>query len=337
MTSPTLGSLLFGFFEDHLIAQKGMRPATIKSYRDAVRLFLAFAAKDLHCALTRVQLADLTEARVGRFLQTLEDERHNHIRSRNQRLVALKALFNFAASRAPEQWAQAERIRAIPMKRVQPPQTVFLDRDEIEMVFASLPTAGTLALRDRTLLLFLYNTGARVQEVADLRMGNLELDKRRVHLHGKGDKWRVCPLWSETVDLLSQLLDKRVDLPAEYPIFMSQRREPLTRFGIYKIVRHHTRHITKQGTDLKPRTISPHVFRHSAAMALLESGAEVNVIRAWLGHVSLETTNRYAEITTAMKAAALEACEAPPNANAVAPMRAVWRDDLSLLKWLNSL
>jgi len=245
MTSPTLGSLLFEFFEDHLIAQKGMRPATIKSYRDAVRLFLAFAAKDLHCALTRVQLADLTEARVGRFLQTLEDDRHNHIRSRNQRLVALKALFNFAASRAPEQWAQAERIRAIPMKRVQPPQTVFLDRDEIEMVFASLPTSGTLALRDQTLLLFLYNTGARVQEVADLRMGNLELDKRRVHLHGKGDKWRVCPLWSETVDLLSQLLDKRVDLPAEYPIFMSQRREPLTRFGIYKIVRHHTRHITK--------------------------------------------------------------------------------------------
>ena len=130
-------------------------------------------------------LPDLTDARVCRFLQALEVERHNHNRSRNQRLTALKAFFNYLASRAPERWVQAERINAIPMKRVAPAQTIFLERDEIEALFAKLPANGALALRDRTLLLFLYNTGARVQEVADLCVRNLELDKRRVHLHGK--------------------------------------------------------------------------------------------------------------------------------------------------------
>ena len=337
MTNPSIGPSLHAFFEDHLIAQRGLRPATIKSYRDAIRLFLSFVATDLHCKLTRVGLADLTDARVSRFLQSLEIDRHNHIRSRNQRLTALKVFFNYLASRAPERWAQAERINAIPLKRVAPPQTVFLERDEIETLFAKLPANGALALRDRTLLLFLYNTGARVQEVADLCVRNLELDKRRVHLHGKGDKWRTCPLWDETVALLKQLLEQNVASSDGCPIFTSQRREPLTRFGIYKIVRHHTQHLTKQGADLKPRMISPHVFRHSAAVGLLESGVEVNVIRAWLGHVSLETTNRYAEITTAMKAAALKACEPPPQVGEVAPKRAVWRDDPSLLKWLNSL
>ena len=337
MSNAALGPSLYAFFEDHLVAQRGLRPATIKSYRDTLRLFLSFVANELRCRLTRVDLADLTAEQVSRFLQALEVERHNHIRSRNQRLTALKAFFAYLAAQAPERWAQAERVSAIPMKRVAPPQTVFLDRDEIASVFSKLPVTGPLALRDRTLLLFLYNTGARVQEVADLRGRNLELDRRRVHLHGKGDKWRTCPLWDETVALLKQLLNEGNDPSADRPVFVSQRRVSLTRFGIYKVVRHHTRHLTQRGADLKPRRISPHVFRHSAAVALLESGVEVNVIRAWLGHVSLETTNRYAEITTAMKAAALQACEPPPQVGAVAPKRAVWRDDPSLLRWLNSL
>jgi len=197
MRTPTLGALLYAFFENHLKAQKGLRPATIRSYRDAVRLFLTFVAEDRRCRLTRVKVGDLTARRVMDFLNALETERHNHIRSRNLRLTALKGLFDYIAAQRPELWEEAERVMAIPTKRVAPPRTYFLERDELETMFAQMATTGPLALRDRTLLLFLYNTGARVQEVADLRLGNLELDRCRVHLHGKGDKWRTGadPVW----------------------------------------------------------------------------------------------------------------------------------------------
>ena len=172
-----------------------------------------------------------------------------------------------------------------------------------------------------------------------MRVAHLKLfDPPCVHLHGKGDKWRACPLWPETVALVRQLLAEQghADQP-EQPVFTSQRGEALTRFGIYKLVRRHTRHLVKAGADAKPRPISPHVVRHTTAVHLLESGVDVNVIRAWLGHVSLETTNRYAEITLRMKAEALEICEPPLSAKGGFPKKPVWRDDESLLNWLKSL
>ena len=337
MTMPSLGSLLHTFFEDHLKTRKGLRPATIRSYRDAIRLFLTFAAEDRGGKLTALQVSDLTAERVGRFLNSLESERNNHVRSRNQRLTALKGFFDHIAGQAPEAWQEAERVRAIPTKRVAPPRTFFLERDETETLFNGIDTSGPLGLRDQTILLFLYNTGARVQEVADLRVENLELDRRRVHLHGKGDKWRTCPLWDKTVLLLRKLLADRPRATAGQPVFRSQRGNSLTRFGLYKIVRRHTRELSAQEPSSQRPPISPHHFRHSTAVHLLEAGVEVNVIRDWLGHVSLATTNRYAEITIAMKQKALEAC-APPECSAVAsPRRGSWRDDAELLKWLQSL
>jgi len=337
MKTPTLGALLYAFFEDHLKAQKGLSPATIRSYRDAVRLFLTFVATDRRCKLTRVRVYDLTAQRVRRFLSALETERHNHIRSRNLRLSALKGFFDYLAAQVPEAWEEAERVTGMPTKRVAPPKTFFLERDEVEALFAQMPTTGSLALRDRALLLFLYNTGARVQEVADLRLSNLELDRRRVHLHGKGDKWRTCPLWEQTVLLLRELLDEPCGLTDDRPVFVSQRGQALTRFGIYKIVRRHTRDLTLRGPASQRRAISPHLFRHTCAAHLLEAGVEINVIRAWLGHVSLETTNRYAEINIAMKHKALEICEPPTQITGAFPKRAIWRDDPSLLNWLQSL
>lgn len=337
MSVTTPGALLYTFFEEHLKAQKGVSTATLKSYRDALRLFLLFVARDRRGRITRVRIEDLTAEQVRQFLSALETQRHNHIRSRNQRLAALKTFFDFLATRVPEALAEAERVMAIPVKRAPPPPTLYLERDEIQTLFAHLPASGPYALRDRVLLLFLYNTGARVQEVAELRRRNLELDRHRVHLHGKGDKWRVCPLWDESVSLLSQLLGEPPDAPPEQPVFISQRGQALTRFGIYKIVRRHTEPLVKRGSDGEPISISPHVLRHTAAVHLLEAGVEVNVIRAWLGHVSLETTNRYAEINTAMKEAALLACTPPTQATAGFPEKPIWRDDASLLKWLQSL
>ncbi len=339
MTNSTLGAMLHAFFENHLRLQKGLRPASVKSYRDGLRLFLQFVAKEAHCKISRLSLRDLTFQRVQGFLKHLETERHNHIRTRNHRLAALHTFFDYVATQAPEMISEAERIAAIPIKRVSRPETVFLERDEIDALFAKMPSDGQQSLRDRTLLLVLYNTGARVQEVAELRVANLGLDSSpKVHLHGKGDKWRVCPLWAKTANLLRQLLrEQGIENAPNRPVFCSHSGHPLTRFGIYKIVRRHTQHLRTKRPDGKSRHISPHIFRHTAAVHLLESGVEVNVIRAWLGHATLDTTNRYAEINIQTKEEALKACEPPVDSLEGFPRRPIWRDDQSLLNWLNSL
>ena len=336
MSTQQIGKILYSYFEDNLKAQKGLSAATVRSYRDALSLFLTFVATQRRCKLTRLKLNDLTADRVKDFLKSLETERGNLVRSRNQRLTALRSFFDYCASQSTQMWAEAEQVTKIPNKRAPPPRTFYLERDEIEALLGSLPQTGLAALRDRTLLMFLYNTGARAQEVADLQVVNLELKTGRVHLHGKGDKWRVCPLWEQTVNLLEQLLDLRYEKTTALPVFLSQRKQGLTRFGIYKIVRRRTHELNERRKLRNLPPVSPHVFRHSAAVSLLESGVDVNVIRGWLGHVSLETTNRYAEISIKMKEDALQACE-PTHEDAKSRDNVVWRDDLTLSNWLQSL
>jgi site-specific recombinase XerD len=332
--SPALGALLHSFFVDHLITLKGLRPASVRSYRDTVRLLLVFVAADKGCKITRLTLDDLTFERVARFLRHLEQERGNHIRTRNQRLAALHTLFEYLASRAPEMLGVCQQVAAIPMKRVAPAETRFLERDEVETLLAGLPHDGPLALRDRALLVFLYNTGARVQEVADLRVGHLDLGEHPLaRLHGKGDKWRTCPLWHQTAELLGLLLNSPSPSPTPDTAVFSAHGRPLTRFGIYKVVRRHASGLDDPRTE---RRVSPHIFRHTAAVHLLEAGVEVNVIRGWLGHADLSTTNRYAEINTQTKQAALRACE-PPRSSGASRTNAIWRSDESLLNWLASL
>src|SRR5439155_11826063 len=172
MKSP-LGPHLHAFFVDYLATQKGLRTASIRSYRDTLRLVIVFVAKDSSCSLTRLTLGDLTFDRVLRFLRHLEVERRNGIHTRNQRLAAIHTFFGYVASRVPEMLDVAQRVAGIPTKRCAPPQTRYLERDEISALFVNLPVRGRRALRDRTLLLTLYNTGARVQEVADLRVEHL--------------------------------------------------------------------------------------------------------------------------------------------------------------------
>lgn len=332
-----LGSLLYSFFEDYLKCQKGFRPGSLKSYRDSLKLFLLFVAEKTGRKISRLKLADLTHTQVLSFLQSLETDRKNQVRTRNQRLAALRGLFDYLVQRVPEMLKEGQSVAAIPTKRTAPAETFFLEQDEMQSLFASLPSQGSSALRDRALLLFLYNTGARVQEVAELRYKNLDLESQpRVHLHGKGDKWRICPLWKETVALLKQLVSEQNGPEPETAVFTSLQGHPLTRFGIYKIVRRHTRSLLKPNEPR--RRISPPTFRHTSAVHLLEAGVEVNVIRGWLGHVSLETTNRYAEINLRMKEAALQACQPPASASSEACLRKpIWREDAELMKWLKSL
>jgi site-specific recombinase XerD len=333
VTEQRLGPLVQSFFLDGLITMKGLRPSSVRSYRDAIKLFLRFVASDTRRKITRLTLADLTFERVLGFLRHLDEVRHNHTRTRNQRLAVLHTFFEYAAVRVPEMLAVSERGAAIPSKRTPPPETKFLERDEIAALFERMPSRGRHAARDRALLLFLYNTGARVQEAVDLRMRDLDLGPTaHARLHGKGDKWRTCPLWAETVRQLQALLDGPAQPAPGAPVFASRRGQPLTRFGVYKIVRRHTRRL---GDRLG--RIGPHVFRHTTAVHLLEAGVEVNVIRGWLGHVSLDTTNRYAEINMRAKDAALRICEPPSGPSAAFPTAPVWRTDDALLSWLGSL
>ena len=332
----TVGQVLFSFFEDHLKVQKGLRPGSIKSYRDTIKLFLAFVARAGRKPVTRLNLTDLSSQRVLEFLQMIEAERHNKPQTRNQRLAALHAFYRFVATHHCEMLAEAQRVEAIPNKRTSPAPTHYLEQEEIDRLFGRLASGGERHLRDQALLMLLYNTGARVQEIADLRVGDVDLDgPLRVRLHGKGDKWRGCPIWPETCALLKQLETVRGG-DAKTAIFVSNRRQPLTRFGIYKLVRRHTQDLVRSDRHDQGKTISPHVFRHTTAVRLLEAGVEPNVIRGWLGHVSLDTTNRYAEITMRTKQAALAACM-PPTPSAAFPPRAGWRQDQDLMKWLQSL
>jgi site-specific recombinase XerD len=329
-----LGPILHSFFVDHLITVKGLRPTSVRSYRDTIRLFLQFAATDKHCKITRLALGDLTFERVIGFLKHLEVDRGNHIRTRNQRLAAVHCLFEYIAGRAPEMLIVCQRVASVPMKRVAPAETRFLERDEVQDLLRHLPCDGRRALRDRALILFLYNTGARVQEAADLRVEHLDLGEfPLVRLHGKGDKWRTCPLWHQTADLLALLLQSLNPAPPPTMAVFSAHGYPLTRFGIYKIVRRHAACLDDRRNG---RRVSPHIFRHTAAVHLLEAGVEVNVIRGWLGHADLSTTNRYAEINTNTKLAALRASE-PPTTSGEPRTKPIWRTDDSLLNWLASL
>jgi site-specific recombinase XerD len=331
----TVGSLVYQFFEHHLKAEKGLSLASIQSYRDGIRLFLLFLARTVRRPISKLALSDLGADNVRDFLAYLEAERANNIRSRNHRLAMLHTFFAYVGGQAPELVREAERVAAIPRKRTQPPATRYLERDQVEGLFANLPREGRLAVRDRALLLFLYNTGARAAEVVGLTVGQLALaPPPRVNLHGKGDKWRTCPLWPETARLLNEMLKERRTATPTNPVFLNGAGRPLTRFGLYKLVRRHTGQIP---TEQNQRAISPHVFRHTTAVHLLESGVDVNVIRGWLGHVSLDTTNRYAEINIRMKQEALEACQPPSTSSVGPPRRPVWQSEPKLLEWLAGL
>lgn len=333
--TPPLGQLVQSFFSDYLPVQKGLRLGSIRSYRDTMSLLLRFLADHRRRPIAKLVFEDLTLDSVLGFLKHLEHERGNSPRTRNQRRAALNTFFSYLAVRVPDMLAVCQQIAAIPVKRTPLPDTHYLEREEMTALLRSMPRRGRFALRDRTLVLFLYNTGARAQEVVDLRIEHLDLDKpSKVRLHGKGDKWRLCPLWDETVKHLEQLLTER-HVAASDPVFSARGGRPLTRFGIYKIIRRHAAEWDTAGPQ--PRRVSPHLFRHTAATHLLESGVEVNVIRGWLGHVSLDTTNRYAELMLRAKVEALRNCEIGTGTSAAVPSRAVWKDDKSLLHWLNSL
>jgi site-specific recombinase XerD len=233
---------------------------------------------------------------------------------------------------------QAAQIQKIPLRRTTQLPVTYLEKDEIDAVLATPDRSSFQGQRDYALLLFLYNTGARASEAAHTTVGALQLDTvpASVRFLGKGRKVRVCPLWAHTVDVLRSLLASRLEGAEETPVFLNVRRQRITRFGIHTLVERTVAKAARTTPSLLHKQVSPHTLRHTTAVHLLRAGVDINTIRAWLGHVSLETTNRYAQVDLEMKAKALETCVPSHEDNSLDPT-AAWHQDPGLMAFLSSL
>jgi integrase/recombinase XerD len=324
------------FFGEHLPGRTGASRHTILAYRDAWKLWLRFAAAKVGRSVPDLRVTDLDVDTALAFLDSLETDRHNAVVTRNHRRTALHAFFRYLGSVAPEYLAHCRRILAIPRKRA-PQRTVdYLEREEVEALLTQIDRCTWRGRRDYALLVFLYNSGARVQEVVDLSVAALQLDRPyQVRLVGKGRKERICPLWPETATLLRALVtERRIDRDPSAPVFVNALGQRLTRYGVRHIVKRYVAAAVPTQPSLTRKHVHPHTFRHACAVHLLQAGVELNLIRSWLGHVSLETTQRYAEIDLAQKRRALDAVT--PIGKPGRRHAATWQKE-SILTWLEQL
>lgn len=329
-----LSSLIQTFFRRHLIVTRGVSPHTVHAYRDAIRGLLTFAAARQALSVVNLTLDELGRDTILAFLEDLETRRGNIAVTRNARLAAIHSLYRFIAAEDPAALAICAQVLAIPYKRTPARAVTCLTRQDIEHLFKSIDCSTKLGRRDLALLQFLYNTGARAQEVVDLRLPAVRFEApTQVRLLGKGRKERLCPLWSETTDLLLAMLkDRPVSTTEDAPLFVNAAGHPLTRFGLRHVIRIRVAAAASSRPSLSRTAISPHTFRHTTALHLLQAGVELNVVRSWLGHASIETTHSYIEIDLQMKRAALQACESP-SLESSPPL---WTDP-DLLTWLEAL
>jgi|PlaIllAssembly_1097288.scaffolds.fasta_scaffold53587_2 site-specific recombinase XerD len=332
-----MGPFVRRFLLDELIVDRNMTPNTQKSYRDTIRLLFGFVAERYSTEPTRITVEQIDAAALRGFLAHIENDRGNSIASRNQRLAAIHSLFRFIGRICPELVDHAAQVQAIPLRRTVAPPMPYLDKYELDALLEVPDPRLAQGRRDYALLLFLYNTGARANEAAQLTVADLSLrSSPSARLYGKGRKVRICPLWPRTAKILSNLLGPRLDGPRESPVFLNIRGQPITRYGIHSLVARTVDKAAQTVPSLRTKRVSPHTIRHTTAVHLLRAGVDINTIRAWLGHVSLNTTNRYAEVDLEMKAQALETC-AVKGTEPASKHKPNWHADSGLLAFLASL
>lgn len=310
-TTREFPELLQAFFVQRLVNQRQASACTVASYRDAFRLLLEFSAQRHRKSPAQLRLADLDATTILAFLDHLEQVRGNRVRTRNARLAAIHAFFQYAALHAPTELPMIQAVLAIPMKRFDRPVLGFLSRPEIDAIIAAPDTRTWSGQRDQILWLLFYNTGARVSELITARVHDLDLDHEvAIRLHGKGRKARRLPLWKKTVVALKAWLQQS-RLTASQPLFPNRLGQPLTRAGIAHRLRLAVERASVCCPSLRQRSVSPHVLRRTTAMHLLQSGIDITVIALWLGHENTATAHHYVEADLAMKALALMAVPAP--------------------------
>lgn len=301
------GRALRGFFIDHLPKVRGVSRHTVLSYRDAFKILVRFLARHHACAVVVLDFPDLAPDHLLAFLEHLEVGRKNSVSTRNARLAAIHSFARYAATRHPEHLELCQQILAVPFKRARQRVVEYLEADELHALLDAPDCTTRDGRRDHTLLLTLFNTGARVQELLDVRPCDLQLQRPfQVRLRGKGDKERLCPLWPQTVRSLQALIDELgVDPSATARLFRNHRGAALTRFGVRYLLRKHAKIAGAVTKTLNAKRVHPHALRHTTAVHLLQAGVDLVTISHWLGHASVETTNRYAAINLEMKRAAL--------------------------------
>jgi integrase/recombinase XerD len=329
-----LGTALRDYFTDHLPRLRGMSPNTIQSYRDSLVLLLRFVACSRKRTVADLDLTDLDPQRVLAFLSYLERDRKNGVTTRNVRISAIHAFFRYVGSRHPGQLGLVHRILGIPFKRARERAVEYLEYEEIEAVLSAIDQKTLDERRDYALLATMFNTAARVQEVVDLRGCDLQLTRPfQIRIFGKGRKERFCPLWPQTAKTLRAFCrESNLDLRSDAKVFLNHRREGLTRFGVRYILAKYLRRACARAPNLAKKRLHPHSMRHSAAVAMLKSGVDLSSISQWLGHASLNTTNKYAKIDLEMKRKAIAQVKTIPRSS-----RAPWNKNRSTLEWLESL
>jgi integrase/recombinase XerD len=311
-SAPTFAALVQGFFCQRLIEQQNASSQTVAAYRDTFRLLLTYLQTRRKKAVAALTLADLDAPAVATFLDHLEKQRRNSIRTRNARFAAIRSFLKYASARDPASLPMIQRVLAIPMKRYDRPALSYLSREEVAAIIEAPGTSTWSGQRDRVLFALLYNTGARVSEVIALRRLDVSLDAaRHVQLTGKGRKQRVVPLWQSTAQRLRDWM-AQIGQDPQSPLFPGRGGQRLSRSGVEKRLRGAAAAAATSCPSLKGKWVSPHTFRHTTAMHLLQSGVDITVIAMWLGHEGLETTHQYVEANLAMKDEALSKLEELP-------------------------
>lgn len=277
----TLGSLIVSFFRNYLVNQEGYPESTIRSYADCIRLLLSYACQRLNVTIDKLDQDQLTEHLILDFLDHLEQARGNKVKTRNQRLGGIKTFFRFLALQDPTLTAVCERVCAIGAKRTEHKVITTLEVAEVKAMLAGVKADTLLGARDQALLTLLYNTGARVQELVDLNVTDLRMEKPlQVLLTGKGRKQRVVPLYEETVTAVQHYLRLRLQAGIEDDaVFLNARDQRITRFGIGNIVSKHAAQAARKCPSLHDKKVSPHTFRHTIALHLTQSGSDIVSVR----------------------------------------------------------
>jgi site-specific recombinase XerD len=308
--SSQLSAGIMRFFEDYLPGQRGMSPHTVRSYRDGIVLLLQFTSRDANRPVEQLQIGDLTADRVVRFLRFLETSRGNGISTRNSRLGAIHVFARFLASELPEHLGSLQPVINIRFKRgARQAPIEYLDGAEVQAVLESIDRTRPSGQRDYALFALMFNTGARVQEILNIRRRDIRLEAPcQIRLLGKGNKIRLCPIWPATAKLLRSLIEQQRASepdPANALLFTNARGQQLSRFGVRYLLRKYVALASKTTPTLREKRIHPHSLRHGTAVALLKSGVDFATISQWMGHASLNTTMRYARADIDLKRQAL--------------------------------